>query len=202
LTTSVPKGFKVGDVIENVTWTPSVIIRNNYFSGTNTRGVLLTTRKKAIIENNIFFRTGMHAILIANDASSWYESGPVRDVTIRGNRFVDCAYNQVPDNYIINIWPENHKRIPGYYVHENITIENNTFETFDTPILRAKSTSGLIFRNNKIIQTDTFKDKGRGKPSFSFTQCKDVELDLQKSDKGKFDKIQTKHMKAEDIKKQ
>jgi hypothetical protein len=202
LITSVPKGFKVGDVIENVTWTPSVIIRNNYFSGTNTRGVLLTTRKKAIIENNIFFRTGMHAILIANDASSWYESGPVRDVTIRGNRFVDCAYNQVPDNYIINIWPENHKRIPGYYVHENITIENNTFETFDTPILRAKSTSGLIFRNNKIIQTDTFKDKGRGKPSFSFTQCKDVELDLQKSDKGKFDKIQTKHMKAKDIKKQ
>jgi len=200
LTTNIPEGFQIGDVVENVTWTPSVIIRNNYFSGTNTRGVLLTTRKKAVIENNTFFRTGMHAILIANDASSWYESGLVRDVTIRGNRFVDCAYNQVPNNYIINIWPENHKMIPDYYVHKNITIENNTFETFDTPILRAKSTSGLIFRNNKIVQTDTFAPKKGGKPSFSFVQCKNVEIDLQKSDKGKFDKIQTKDMKIQDIK--
>ncbi len=199
LTTSVPKGFQIGDVIENVTWTPSVIIRNNYFSGTNTRGVLLTTRKKVVIENNTFFRTGMHAILIANDASNWYESGPVRDVTIRGNRFVDCAYNQVPNNYIINIWSENHKMIPDYYVHKNITIENNTFETFDTPILRVKSTSGLIFRKNKIVQTDTFANNKEGKPSFSFVQCKNVEIDLQKSDKGKFDTVQTRDMKTRDI---
>ncbi len=200
LTNTIPKGFKEGDVVENVTWTPSVIIRNNYFSGTNTRGVLLTTRKKAVIENNTFFRTGMHAILIANDASSWYESGSVRDVTIRGNRFVDCAYNQVPNNYIINIWPENHKMIPDYYVHKNITIENNIFETFDTPILRAKSTSGLIFRNNKIVHTDTFTNEKGGKPSFNFVQCKNVEIDLHKSDKGKFDKIQTKNMETGDIK--
>ncbi len=200
LTNTIPKGFQIGDVVENVTWTPSVIIRDNYFSGTNTRGVLLTTRKKAVIENNTFFRTGMHAILIANDASSWYESGSVRDVTIRGNRFVDCAYNQVPNNYIINIWPENHKMIPDYYVHKNITIENNIFETFDTPILRAKSTSGLIFRNNKIVHTDTFTNEKGGKPSFNFVQCKNVEIDLHKSDKGKFDKIQTKNMETGDIK--
>ncbi len=200
LATSLPTGFKVGDVIENVTWTPEVIIRNNYFSGTNTRGVLLTTRRKAIIENNTFFRIGMHAILIANDASSWYESGPVRDVIIRGNRFVDCAYNQVPNNYIINIWPENHEAVKGYYVHENILIENNTFESFDTPILRAKSTSELIFRNNKITETDTFAAKKGGKPSFSFVQCKNVEIDLQKSDKGKYDKIKLVDMKKNQIK--
>jgi len=199
LTSSVPEGFEIGDVVENVTWTPSVLIRNNYFSGTNTRGVLLTTRRKAVIENNTFFRTGMHAILIADDASSWYESGPVRDVTIKGNRFVDCAYNQVPNNYIINIWPENHKMIPGYYVHKNITIENNIFETFDTPILRAKSTSGLVFKNNTIIQTNTFKDKKGGKPSFYFEQCTNVNLKLKGSDSGMFDKVRLKNMSPDDI---
>jgi len=199
LTSSVPEGFETGDVVENITWIPSVIIKNNYFSGTNTRGVLLTTRRKAVIENNTFFRTGMHAILIADDASSWYESGPVRDVTIKGNRFVDCAYNNAPNNYIINIWPENHKIIPGYYVHEHIVIEDNIFETFDTPILRAKSTNGLIFKNNKIVQTNTFKDKKGGRPSFYFERCINVDLELQSSDSGKFDKIWLQNMNFDDI---
>ncbi|MDY7394510.1 right-handed parallel beta-helix repeat-containing protein [Aureibaculum sp. 2210JD6-5] len=197
---SMPKEFKLGDVVENLTWTPSVTIKDNYFSGTNTRGILLTTQRKSIIENNTFFRTGMHAILIANDASSWYESGAVKDVTIRNNRFVDCAYNQIPGNYIINIWPENHQLVKNFYVHENITIENNIFETFDTPILRAKSTNGLVFRNNKIIKTDTFKDRRGGKPSFHIENSKNVKVELQKSDTNNFDDFNLINVKKKRIK--
>lgn len=63
-------------VVENVTWTPEVLIRNNYFSRIPTRGILVTTRRKVVIEKNIFFRTPMSAILISDDARSWYE--PVR----------------------------------------------------------------------------------------------------------------------------
>ena len=43
-------------VVENVTYTPEVIIRNNYFSRIPTRGLLVTTRRKVTIENNTFFR--------------------------------------------------------------------------------------------------------------------------------------------------
>lgn len=200
LNSPMPKGFEIGDVVENITWTPEVVIQNNLFSGTNTRGVLLTTRKKTVIENNTFYRTGMHAILIANDASSWYESGPVRDVTIRGNRFVDCGYNQSPDSYIINIWPENHTMIPDYYVHERIVIEDNIFEVFDTPILRAKSVNGLVFKNNKISHTETLPNKQGGKSSFYIQQCKSVKLSLQKSDKNTFDKFEIVDMKKKYLK--
>ena len=35
----------------------------------------------------------MSAILIEGDAEGWFESGPVSDVLIEGNIFVDCAYN-------------------------------------------------------------------------------------------------------------
>lgn len=65
-------------VVENVTYTPEVVIRNNYFSRVPTRGILVTTRRKVLIENNVFFRMKNHGIHIADDARSWYESGMVR----------------------------------------------------------------------------------------------------------------------------
>ena len=42
-------------VVENVTYTPEVIVRNNYFSRIPTRGLLVTTRRKVLIESNTFF---------------------------------------------------------------------------------------------------------------------------------------------------
>ena len=77
--------------VENLTWTPEVVIRNNYFSRIPTRGILVTTRKKVVIEDNTFYRMQMSAILIADDARSWFESGPVTDVTIRRNKFIECG---------------------------------------------------------------------------------------------------------------
>lgn len=199
LNSPLPKEFRVGDVVENITWTPEVLIQNNYFSGTNTRGVLLTTRKKAVIENNTFYRTGMHAILIANDASNWYESGPVRDVTIRGNRFVDCAYQKYPDSYIIDIWPENHEVVKGFFVHENIKIENNIFETYDTPILRVKGTKDLVFRNNTIVKTQNFVERKKNHSSFYIQQSKNIKIELNKSDKDKFDSLKIVEMKKSKV---
>lgn len=39
-------------VVENVTWTPEVRITNNYFARVPTRGILITTRRKSLIEGN------------------------------------------------------------------------------------------------------------------------------------------------------
>jgi hypothetical protein len=49
----------------------------------------------------------MSAVLIEADAEGWYESGPVRDVTIRNNEFIDCAYQGGPGNAVIAINPSN-----------------------------------------------------------------------------------------------
>lgn len=160
----------VGDVIENITWTPEVMVRNSRFERTNTRGLLITTRRKVLIENNIFYRTGMHAILIANDASGWFESGAVKDITIRNNTFEECAYNS---GTIINIAPENHELVSGYYVHRNIRIENNIFKIFDKPILSARSTDGLVFANNTINPSDLLP-AGSNENSFTLTACNNV----------------------------
>ncbi len=172
---TLPVVAQEGNVIENLTWTPEVTIRNSRFEKTNTRGLLITTRRKVLIENNTFYRTGMHAILVADDASSWFESGSVQDVTIRNNTFMECGYNQSPNGYVIAIAPENHQLVDGYCVHRNIQIENNGFQVFDRPLLSVRSTNGLIFNNNTINQSSFMKSEGNN-VSFQLTACENVRI--------------------------
>ncbi len=195
----LPANVKTGLCIENLTWTPEVTVRNSRFEKTNTRGLLITTRRKVLIENNTFYRTGMHAILIANDASNWYESGPVHDVTIRKNTFEECGYNQFPGNYVIAISPENHELVPGKYVHRNIRIEENIFKVYDDPILTAQSTENLIFTGNSIIHTNWMKQQAERRASFFLNACTKVLIRNNKVS-GNFEPmVQTENMHKTDI---
>lgn len=189
----------VGDCVENLTWTPSLIVRNCRFERTNTRGILVTTRKRILIENNIFYRTGMHAILIANDAANWYESGEVTNVTICNNIFKECGYNSAPENYVISITPENHELVLGYMVHKNILVENNLFEVYDNPILTARSTENLVFKGNQIVKISFMKHQGEKRPNFNFDACSKVVIKNNKSEG--FNKliVLTENMMKEDI---
>ncbi len=174
----LPKEIGVGDCLENITWTPEVIVRNCHFERVSTRGILVTTRRKVLIENNTFLRTGMHGILIANDCNSWYESGPVRDVTIQGNKFIQCAYNQGNDGYVIAIKPEVETFKKGKYVHSNIRILDNDFSCNSEKILIARSVDNLIIRNNRInylpIENSNLTPS---QPEFKMKNCKDVKIE-------------------------
>lgn len=180
-TQPIPKDLEIGhDCLENMTYTPEVEIRNNYFTRTSTRGLLVTTPRKVVIENNVFEKTGMSAILIESDAEGWFESGPVNDVLIQNNTFIDCAYQGDPGNAIIALNPSNSVVNPNQSVHRNIRIINNTFKTFDYPVLYAKSTQGILFQGNRIERTFT-TDKLRGnKNVFYFNGCKDVVIEGNK----------------------
>lgn len=151
-----------GLVIENVTYTPKVEIRGNYFSRIPTRGILVSTRRKVIIEDNTFFRMQMSGILIADDARSWFESGMARDVTIRNNDFIECG------GPVIFIAPEN-DRNEGY-VHRNITIANNRFRLTGTDAISAKSVDGLQITNNLFLTPEVMKIEDLIKTR----ECKDV----------------------------
>ena len=181
LSKPLPQGIGEGDCLENITWTPSLHITGCRFGMTNTRGVLITTPKKVVVENNYFYRTGMHAIQIAADANSWYESGAVNDVLIRNNIFDGCAYNS--NGYPISIVPENHERVNNQWVHRNISIENNLFKIFDNNLLlRAKSTENIYFGKNKIERATVIPVlKGRGNnPAelpFRFEDCTKVKIE-------------------------
>ena len=136
-----------GVVVENITWTPEVEIRRNYFSRVSTRGILLTTRRRSVIEDNTFFRMQMAGIYISGDAASWYESGKVNDVTIRNNKFIECG------NPVIYFDPTNSQN--NGYVHNNIKVDGNTFTIKSGAALGGKSVGNLSFTNNTIIHSGT-----------------------------------------------
>lgn len=135
-------------VVENVTYTPEVIISNNFFSRIPSRGILISTRRKVVIEKNTFFRMQMSGILIADDARSWFESGMVRDVTIQDNNFIEC------NTPVIFISPEN-DRNEGY-VHRNIRITNNRFQLKGVDAISAKSVDGLNITGNLFLTPRSF----------------------------------------------
>ncbi|MFC0182334.1 hypothetical protein ACFFJX_07095 [Pseudarcicella hirudinis] len=140
----------------------------------------------------------MHAILIENDASGWYESGEVTDVTIRNNQFIECGFNSAPGNYIININPQDHEPARGYYVHKNITIENNLFKIYDFPILFARSTNGLRFLDNTIEKSE-FLPADKLRAAFSFAACTNVKISGNKFYSGAKTDIKLDKMEKKDI---
>ncbi|WP_455591450.1 right-handed parallel beta-helix repeat-containing protein [Bacteroides sp.] len=145
--------------IENLTWTPEVLFADNTIRNNRARGTLFSTPRETIVENNLFDHTSGTAILLCGDCNGWYETGACHNVTIRNNRFVNALTNMFQfTNAVISIYPE----IPNLkdqqkYFHSGIVIENNEFETFDAPILYAKSVDGLIFRNNKLKMNTEYK---------------------------------------------
>ena len=138
--------------VENLSWTPKVIFSDNIIRNNRARGALFSTPRRVICENNLFDHTHGTAILLCGDCNGWFETGACKEVIIRNNKFVNAlTANYQFTNAIISIYPEipdlkNQKK----YFHSGIVIENNEFETFDRPLLYAKSTNGLIFRNNTV----------------------------------------------------
>lgn len=161
---SVPPELKLKDVIENVTWTPEVEIRGCKVSRIPTRGFLISTRRKVLVEENEFLSTHMSAILMAIDANNWYESGYVGDMTIRNNKFIRCA------EPVIQIDPRN--KIANNSVHQNIRIENNEFILHNELIVNAKSTKGLSVTGNTIYANKKLDDD----VSIKTSDCSDVKV--------------------------
>lgn len=164
LAEATPNQLKLEDVIENITWTPEVEVRGCQVNRIPTRGFLLSTRRKIVIEDNEFFRTHMSAILVAGDASNWYESGPVSDLTIRNNKFIDCG------EPVIRIYPEN--STPNNHFHQNILIENNEFVLRNELIVAAKSTNNLNITGNSIFSEKKLNDY----VSIKLTDCSCVDI--------------------------
>jgi hypothetical protein len=178
----LPGNIRPGFALENMTWTPEVEVRNCTIPKRNrARGILISTPKRAVIENN-YFRTAGAAVLIEGDIDVWYEAGATGNLHIRNNVFDNCLTSGSSGGTkwewgeaIITITPSHR---PGNEndkpYHKNIIIEGNTFKTFDTPLLRARSVENLQFISNKINKTYDYKPFAWQKVSFFLDGCRNV----------------------------
>lgn len=153
-----PLGLKAGDGIENLTRTPEVEFCRNTIRNNRARGALFSTPRHTVCADNLFDHTSGSAILLCGDCNGWFETGACRDVIITGNRFINALTSLYQfTNAVISIYPE----IPDLgnqqqYFHSGIKITDNVFETFDNPLLYAKSVNGLIFLNNTVKKNTDF----------------------------------------------
>lgn len=170
--------------IENLSWSPSVVFTGNIIRNNRARGALFSTPKPTLVADNLFDHTSGSAIVLCGDSNGWYETGSCTDITIRNNTFVNALTSMYQfTNAIISIYPE----IPDLkgqkkYFHSGIKIESNKFDTFDQPILYAKSVNGIIFRNNRITTNTAYPAFHRNKKRVSFERVIAADISNNKVD--------------------
>lgn len=162
-------------VAENITYTPEVYIGSCRFELIPTRGILCTTRKRVVIENNVFDGMTMASIYLSNDCNDWYESGAIHDMVIRNNDFfVRKAPHYKGVKSAIYIQPIVANESKSHtMVHKNITIENNNFNMQYDNAVNATFCENLVIRNNniEIMQTPCSDKKIR---AFAIEKCKNI----------------------------
>ncbi|ADV44857.1 hypothetical protein [Bacteroides helcogenes] len=176
-------GEQMGFGIENLTWTPEVEFSHNIVRNNRARGSLFSTPQDVLVEDNVFDHTSGTAILLCGDCNGWYETGACRNVVIRKNHFINALTNMFQfTNAVISIYPE----IPDLkgqqkYFHggaeAGIVIEDNVFDTFDAPILYAKSVDGLVFRRNVIRKNTDYKPFHWNQNRFLFERVNNVKIE-------------------------
>lgn len=175
MTSAVPPEIGRAHGVANRSWTPDCTIRGCTVRGNRARGFLISTPGRVLIEGNTLHVPGA-AVLIAGDVNHWYESGAVRDVTIRDNLFDDCLFG-VWGRAVIDIKPEikpAHRGGKAY--HRNIRIEGNRFRSFGVPLVRAECVDGLVIRDNPIESSDAYPAPEGSPALFAAEHCFAVEI--------------------------
>lgn len=173
-TESLPECFEEKDVLADISSNPDVTITGCVFGNNRARGLLIGSRGKVVIENNHFHVPGA-AILFEGDGNYWYEQSGVRDVTIRNNVFENCLYGSKSWGkacIAVGSGIPDHK---NSRYHRNITIEGNTFKTFDPRILNLYCVDGVTYRNNTVIMNNDYEYDRTGEP-FEIKDCDNVNI--------------------------
>lgn len=125
----IPEDVIVGkDVLENVSYTPDLIVRGCSFGPTSGRGILCTARGEVIIENNRFCKLWGPALLIEDDCNFWFESGLTDNIVFRNNEVIFCNFaNNWPGAPVIQVTPKVMDESFDGCVHNKLTVTGNRF---------------------------------------------------------------------------
>lgn len=97
---------------------------------------------------------------MSGDASYWFESGPITDLTIENCRF---SHERAQIRITSEVFPTESEP----YYHKNIKIINNEFET-DNPVLGGYADC-IVFKGNTNVSDKVMK--------IILTNCGNIEVD-------------------------
>lgn len=138
------------------------------------RSLLISTGGPVLIED-CYFASMMAGIRICGDANYWYESGNVKNVTIRNNTFENLGLGGHTPQAILQIDPvippQERKNI---CYHGTIRFENNLIRTFDTQVIYALSVDSLIITGNKFIDSKAYSPLFKGLSVIDIQYCNNL----------------------------
>ena len=128
---------------------PEVYIHHCKTGNNRPRGFLIATPKKTVIEHCKFYNS-CEAIKLTALAEPYFESGRVANLTVQNCLFYNAAYLGAP---VISSAPRvNGNSTQG--VHQNITIQNNTFYSNGSGLIKLFKTDRVFIKNNTYIKTN------------------------------------------------
>ncbi len=165
----IPSNIQAGDLVENLSAYPDVLVEECNISRNRARGVLISTPKSTIVRNNLF-HTEMEAILLPVESGLWYESGNAANVTIEGNTFQDCNTSGL-DRGVIRLHTDLKN---GNTAFSNIVVKSNIFNHFDNLLLEISNVDGFEFTDNTITKSGDFAPIYSKNPAITVNHSKGV----------------------------
>ncbi len=150
-TKPLPQEIQLGDLMENLTAYPSLLVENSRFQHNRARGLLLSTPKQTIVRN-CYFENEMDGILMPVENSKWFESGSACNVLIEHNTFKNCA-TLGTRRAVIRFSTDGDNPAVAF---RNITIRDNLFDQYDNLIMSVTNVDGLHFEDNVIKTNDIY----------------------------------------------
>ncbi len=142
-------GINIGDLLESETAKPEAHLYNCRAGNNRGRGFLVPAGRKTIVENCEFYNFGCG--IGVNGASLRYlEGSAVTDLTVRNNRFVNCARGLNPYLIVIKPFGLMGKEAPPY--HRNIRIYDNVLSQNGKALIDINYAADAEIKNNTYIR--------------------------------------------------
>ncbi len=110
-----------GDIIENLSANPEVLIENCVFK--RFRGTMRLQSSGKTVIRNCRFENREVSLILTGDTEYWYESGPVTDLTIE-----DCYFAHADGGWRISNSTQVEYTEKAPYYHSGVTIRNCFFD--------------------------------------------------------------------------
>ena len=149
---ALPEDVRTGTLLTNISRQPAVILNSNRVMNPKGDTFQLHTAGRIRVEGNHIW-SGGHGIWLGGDVAPLYRPVMLNHVFLKNNTF-RCNHSGKPHQSLILIAPAFPKPSGDTtFVHQDITLEGNTFYSEGKTVLDAVSTAGLVIRKNTIIDT-------------------------------------------------
>jgi hypothetical protein len=159
-------------VTENVSAVPEVHIHDTVSGYNRPRGFLISSPAKVLIER-CKFSNMQSGIQLSGELCDWYESGAVRDVTVRDCDFYNSAYACG-----VAIICDPRLRCKDTVFNGKVVIENNRFTQANPRVAYLTSCQEVVFKGNTFISDPTLPGHakfGESGVCFGRVACIDAE---------------------------